>query len=92
MRYRLNAIKEARKLIAKDPFSGAASTLADLVLSLEADTPFQLERLYALGLNDFELALQILKQWRLDRYYAGKAKLYDFALQLRQLDGEPRSD
>ncbi len=85
----MNAIKEARKLIAKDPFSEPAQTLADLVLSLEADTPFQLERLYALGLNDFELALQILKQWRLDRYYAGKAKLYDFALQLRALDRQP---
>lgn len=82
----MNAIKEAKKRITREPFTPAAKTFADLVLSLESSTPFQLERLYDLGLDDFDLALQVLKQWRLDRYYAGKAKLYDFALQLRQLD------
>jgi hypothetical protein len=81
----LNAIKEARKLIAKDPFQPSATTLADLVLSLESRVPFQLERLYELDLNHFELAVEILKEWRLDRYYAGKAKLYDFAVQAAQL-------
>ncbi len=81
----MNAIKEAKKLIAKDPFKPSARTLADLVLSLESTTPFQLERLYALQLNDFDLAVQIIKEWRLDRYYAGKAKLYDFAVQASAL-------
>ncbi len=81
----MNAIKDARKRIAKDPFGSTAKTFTDLVLSLESSEAFQLERLYALDLNDFDLALQILKEWRLDRYYAGKAKLYDFALQLHQL-------
>lgn len=82
----MNAIKEAKKLIAKDPFDAAAKTLADLVLSLESREPFQLERLYALDLARFDLAVQIVKEWRLDRYYAGKAKLYDFALQVNQLN------
>jgi hypothetical protein len=82
----LNAIKEAKKRIAREPFTPAATVFADLVLSLESSAPFQLERLYELGMDDFDLALQVLKEWRLDRYYAGKAKLYDFALQLRQLN------
>jgi hypothetical protein len=81
----LNAIKEAKKLIAKDPFKSSAKTLADLVLSLESHEPFQLERLYGLQLSDFDLAVQIIKEWRLDRYYAGKAKLYDFAVQASAL-------
>lgn len=81
----LNAIKEAKKLIAKDPFQPSAKTLADLVLSLESREPFQLERLYELDLDQFDLAVQIVKEWRLDRYYAGKAKLYDFALHANQL-------
>ncbi len=82
----MNAIKEAKKLIAKHPFEATAKTLADLVLSLESREPFQLERLYALDLAHFDLAVQIVKEWRLDRYYAGKAKLYDFALQVNQLN------
>lgn len=86
----MNAIKEARKLIAKDPFKPSAKTLADLVLALESREPFQLERLYELNLSDFDLAVQIVKEWRLDRYYAGKAKLYDFAVQASALrQGEP---
>ncbi|HVR52101.1 MAG TPA: hypothetical protein VMS38_20370 [Pseudorhodoferax sp.] len=89
----MNAIKEAKKLIAKDPFKPSAKALADLVLSLESREPFQLERLYALDLSDFELAVQIIKEWRLDRYYAGKAKLYDFAVQasaLNQAESAPK--
>lgn len=81
----VNAIKEAKKLIANDPFLPSAKTLADLVLALESREPFQLERLYALDLSDFDLAVQIVKEWRLDRYYAGKAKLYDFAVQASAL-------
>ena len=86
----MNAIKEAKKLIAKHPFEATAKTLADLVLSLESREPFQLERLYDLNLSHFDLAVQIVKEWRLDRYYAGKAKLYDFAVQANQL-GQPRT-
>lgn len=82
----MNAIKEAKRLIAKDPYRPAARTLADLVLSLESREPFHLERLYALNLSEFDLAVQIVKEWRLDRYYAGKAKLYDVAVQLQELD------
>ncbi|MDB5894059.1 MAG: hypothetical protein JWQ88_1590 [Rhodoferax sp.] len=88
----MNAIKQAKKLIAKDPYAERAKTLADLVLSLESQEPFRLERLYDLDLGDFDLALQMLKEWRLDRYYAGKAKLYDFALQLQQLDNPDAAD
>ena len=85
----MNAIKEAKKLIAKDPFQPYAKTLTDLVVSLESREAFQLERLYALDLNHFDLAVQIVKEWRLDRYYAGKAKLYDFAVQANQLHHTP---
>ncbi len=81
----MNAIKEAKKRIARDPFTTSAKTLADLVLALESGDPYQLERLYALDLDDFELAVQILKERRLDRYYAGKAKLYDVAVQVQGL-------
>jgi hypothetical protein len=83
----MNAIKEARKLIARDPFADSAKTLVDLVLSLESKVSFPLERLYELDMDTFDLAVEILKEWRLDRYFAGKAKLFDFAVQLRESAG-----
>jgi hypothetical protein len=79
----MNAIKAARRYIQLAPADDAdAMTLSALVLALESEAPFELGRLYALKLERFELALDILKEWRLDRYYAGKAKLVDLSWQL----------
>lgn len=78
----MNAIKTARKLIATDPTSDAARTLARLVLALESESTFDIASLYALDLKDFELSMDILKEWRIDRYYAGKGKLLDLSYQV----------
>lgn len=75
------AIKKARKLIAEDPTSAASQTLADLVVALEAQKDFSLHALYELDMKRFELALDILKEWRLDRYYASKLRLLDASAQ-----------
>jgi hypothetical protein len=31
--------------------------------------------------------MDILKEWRLDRYYASKSKLFDLSLQISELPG-----
>ncbi|CAN7762599.1 hypothetical protein LJR039_007161 [Pseudorhodoferax sp. LjRoot39] len=82
----MTALKHARKLIEENPRAEAATVLADLVISLESETPFLLERLYALKLADFELATELITEWRLARYYGKKGKLLDLALQARNLD------
>lgn len=64
----MNAIKTARKLIAAEPKSDTVKTLARLVLSLESEAAFDITSLYALDLKAFELAIEILKEWRIDRY------------------------
>lgn len=79
------AIKKARKLIAEDPTSAASQTLADLVVALEARKDFSLHALYELDMKRFELALDILKEWRLDRYYASKLRLLDASAQALDL-------
>ena len=81
----MNAIKKAQNYIAKDPYRESAKTLAELVLTLESHEPFPLDKLYELDLERFNLAIDILKEWRLDRYYAGKSKLYDLSLQTQDL-------
>ncbi|RYZ11768.1 MAG: hypothetical protein EOO24_05400 [Comamonadaceae bacterium] len=78
----MNAIKTARKYIQSQPDSERARTLAKLVLALESESSFQVAQLYQLDLESFDLAIDILKEWRIDRYYAGKAKLFDLSLQV----------
>ena len=78
----MNAIKSARKFIVANPSSESARTLAQLVLALESETQFQIADIYKLDLETFDIAIDILKQWRIDRYYAGKAKLFDLSMQV----------
>lgn len=78
----MNAIKEARRIITADPSNEGSRTLASLVLALESEVDFPLASLYALNLETFSLAMEILKEWRLDRYYAQKGKLLDVSYQV----------
>lgn len=78
----MNEIKKARRLIETDPRTDAAKTLAALVRALESEEKFDLADLYKLNYDNFNLAIDILKEWRLDRYYSGKAKLHDLSVQV----------
>jgi hypothetical protein len=69
------AVKQVRKIIQDHVGSPKAKTLSALVLALENEDPFDLSSLYQLDFDTFELALTLLKEWRLDRYYSSKAKL-----------------
>jgi hypothetical protein len=81
----MRAIKEARHFIEKSPDDAAAKILARLVLALEAEASFAITEIYQLDMEQFQLALKILQEWRLDRYYAGKARLFDTALRASEL-------
>ncbi len=76
----MNAIKKVRRLIESNPLSHPATTLARLVRALESDEKFEIVNLYDLNFDNFNLAIDILKEWRLDRYYMSKAKLHDLAV------------
>ena len=82
----MNAIKAARRFIETDSSNESAKILARLVLALESERSFELVTLYELDYKSFQLAIDILKEWRLDRYYASKSKLFDISL---QVDGLP---
>ena len=81
----MNAIKKTRKLIQTNPTSESAQTLARLVRALESDEKFALADLYKLGYDEFNIAIDVLKEWRLDRYYMGKATLHDMSVQLGEM-------
>jgi hypothetical protein len=81
----MRALKQARKLIEKKPESAAAQTLSALVVALESETPFALNSLYQLDYDEFELAMDVLKEWRLDRYYSSKVRLLDLSVHLEEM-------
>jgi len=76
----MQAVKTVRKLIESEPDSPRASVLAALVLALESEKPFNLTGLYSLAYDDFELALKLMQEWRLDRYFSAKYRLLDASL------------
>ena len=78
----MNALKQARHIVETEPDSEAARALAHLMVALESEADFPLASLYALDLETFSLAMKILDEWRLGRYYPQKGKLLDMAQQL----------
>lgn len=84
----MQALKDARKLIERRPDSEAARTFAALVMALESEDVYPLVDLYLLDYDDFGLALALLAEWRLDRYYTKKAVLLDLSAQVVQQAGE----
>lgn len=90
----MRALKKARKLIEQEPQSQTAQALSALVVALETGTAFDLQCLYQLGFDDFELAMDVLKEWRLDRYYSSKVRLLDVSMQageMQQSEGTPKT-
>ena len=87
----MRAIKEARKYIERKPDDESAKTLSRLVLALESEIDFQITDLYKLDMARFKLALDILDEWRLDRHYASKARLFDVSMQMAVL-GRPKAE
>lgn len=69
----MNAIHKAQEFIARQPRHPDAIAMATLIQALQDEGSFDLGTLYELDLERFELALQILNDWRLQRYYLGHA-------------------
>lgn len=73
----MNAIKKVRLYIEANPGARESKVLARLAAALADERPFALSDLYALDLEAFDLAIDLMRDWRLDRYYAARLKLLD---------------
>lgn len=78
-------IKKARKFIEANPDHPSSAVLSELVVALESESPMAITNLYKLGYDEFKLALEILEEWRLDRYYTSKVRLLDLSVQLSEM-------
>ncbi|WP_295520775.1 hypothetical protein [Limnohabitans sp. Rim8] len=81
----MRAIKKVRQVIEQNPQEQTAQIFSRLILSLVEEVDFAVKDLYLLDSSDFQLAMDILQEWRLDRYYMGKAKTFDTAQQALSL-------
>jgi hypothetical protein len=67
------------------PLVGA---LSQLVLALEGQQGFEIKELYELDFDSFDLALQLLVEWRLDRHFSAKFRLMDISLAAQDLKAQ----
>ena len=77
----MRAVKKIKRIIEQNPQDQASQIFSNLIKSLAEEVDFSIKNLYLLKTSDFQLAMEILQEWRLDRYYMGKAKVFDAALQ-----------
>lgn len=76
----MHAIKQIRKYLEKNPTSESGRALTEFATALAEEREFSLADLYRLSYEEFELAIDLLKDWRFDRYYAAETKLFDVEL------------
>jgi hypothetical protein len=75
----MHAYKKAEKIIEKDITKPHARVLSNLIISLESEVEFDIRSLYDLNHDEFELTIEILKEWRFSRHYMSKSKAFSSA-------------
>lgn len=76
----MRALKRVRHRLQADPAAPASRVLAQLVLALESQHSLDVKSLYELDFDDFELALAVLREWRLERHFSAKFRLMDISM------------
>ena len=65
-----NAVRNIAKFIKRNPESDEATILWALCKALESESAFELHQLFTLKLKTFEMAMDLLDEWRIDRLIA----------------------
>lgn len=73
----MHAIKRVKEFIASNPLDPQAMLLTNVMHALRDETSLSVVALYDSDLKVFDLMLDLIKEWRLDRYYASKWHLLD---------------
>jgi hypothetical protein len=76
----MNAIKEVRKYLLKHRGTPSAAILARMTAAVAEEAVFPLGDLYKLDAESFDLAIDLLRDWRLNRYYAARIRLFDVVI------------
>ncbi|ARU31263.1 hypothetical protein CAP31_05905 [Sulfuriferula sp. AH1] len=71
----MNALKQLEKHLQQSHAESVNPVFKHLITALCLKKDFDLAALYELDYEEFELSLNILKAWRLDRYTKTKERL-----------------
>lgn len=71
----MKAIQDIRRYLSDHAGTPSAEVLARLPATLSKEGALSLSDLYSLDWETFELAIELLRDWRIDRYYAEHAGL-----------------
>ncbi len=75
----VNRIKKAARYIYKNPTAPGAKALTDLAVAIENGAAYSLGELNELNHEEFELAIGMIKDWRVDRHYLSKLRMLEIA-------------
>ncbi len=84
----VKAIHDIRRYLSDHSDSPSAKVLSRLPATLSKEESLVLSDLYALDWESFELAIDLLRDWRIDRYYADRTNL--FAAPSKQAERSPQ--
>lgn len=73
----MNAAKRIKKLIQEGNHLPQVDILKQLVLALHLGQPFDLRKLYEIDYPFFEIAMQLLNDWRLGYHMDTQGKLVE---------------
>lgn len=73
----MNAAKKIRRFIEENQDPEQVQVLKDLAAALEMGRAFDLGSLYQIDMRYFEVALDLLKDWRFDHHIAARSKLLE---------------
>ncbi len=71
----MNNLKKIEKRILKTPDDPASQVFRELIKALDQKSDFSLSTIYDLDYDDFQLILEVMKDWRLDRYAKTRKRL-----------------
>ncbi|HET9024145.1 MAG TPA: hypothetical protein VFN64_06200 [Burkholderiaceae bacterium] len=71
----MKAIKDVERYLSQHPGSPSAEVLSRLPGTLAREESLKLGDLYTLDWDSFELAIELLRDWRIDRYFVNRAEL-----------------
>jgi hypothetical protein len=71
------AIQRLEKYMQTRATPASARELGRLIEALKEEKEFPLSSLYRIDYDAFELAVDVLRDWRVDRYYAKEMRLLD---------------
>jgi len=71
------AIRKLEEYMRSSATPAASRELSRLLEALKEEREFPLSSLYEIDYEAFELAVEVLRDWRIDRYYANNTRILD---------------